>query len=145
MSPSPKSQRRVWSLAIGRRASQQCWGVTAGKARHNSSNVRGVTTGKVGRSSSDPNHNIIFIRQRSDRKTCNTMNGDDWNRDTWRRDEHVNYNEKINVGYNNTRTHTHKQIIYTRIHIYTNICLHAHTHTRTHARPYTAIGTNVSS
>ena len=35
------------SLVISRWASQQCWGVTAGKARHNSSNVRGVTAGKV--------------------------------------------------------------------------------------------------
>ena len=43
------------SLAIGRRASQQCWGVTAGKARHNSSNVRGVTAGKVGHNSSKCN------------------------------------------------------------------------------------------
>ena len=40
---------RVRSLAIGRGASQQCWGVTAGKARHNSitGNVRGVTVAKV--------------------------------------------------------------------------------------------------
>ena len=45
-------EQRVRSLAIGRRASEQCWGVTAGKARHNSSNVRGVTAGKVGRNSS---------------------------------------------------------------------------------------------
>ena len=28
-------------------ASQQCWGVTAGQARHNSSNVGGVTAGQV--------------------------------------------------------------------------------------------------
>ena len=40
-------ERRMLSLAIGRRASQQCWGVTARKARHNSSNVRGVTAGQV--------------------------------------------------------------------------------------------------
>ena len=40
------------SLAIGRRASKQCWGVTAGKAMHNSSSVRGVTAGKMGRNSS---------------------------------------------------------------------------------------------
>ena len=39
-------ERRVRSLAIGRRASKQCWGVTAGNAMHNSSNVRGVTAGK---------------------------------------------------------------------------------------------------
>ena len=30
-------ERRVRSIAIGRRASKQWWGVTAGKARHNSS------------------------------------------------------------------------------------------------------------
>ena len=48
-------ERRVRSLAIGRRASQQCWGVTAGKARHNSSNVRGVTAGKMGHNSSRAN------------------------------------------------------------------------------------------
>ena len=48
-------ERRVRSLAIGRRASQQCWGVTAGKASHNSSNVRGVTAGKVGHNSSKCN------------------------------------------------------------------------------------------
>ena len=40
------------SLAIGRRASPQCWGVTAGKARYNSSSGRGVTAGKVGHNSS---------------------------------------------------------------------------------------------
>ena len=44
--------RSARSLAIGRWASQQCWGVTAGKVSHNSSNVRGVTAGKVGRNSS---------------------------------------------------------------------------------------------
>ena len=38
--------RHVRSFAIGWRASKQCWGVTAGKPRHNSSNVRGVTAGK---------------------------------------------------------------------------------------------------
>ena len=37
----------MWSHAIGRWASQQCWGVTAGKATQNSSNVRGVTAGKM--------------------------------------------------------------------------------------------------
>ena len=42
-------------LAIGRQASQQCWGVTAGKASHNSSNVRGVTASKLGRNSSTDN------------------------------------------------------------------------------------------
>ena len=47
--------RRVRSLAIGRRASQQFWDVTAGKARHNSSNVRGVTAGKLGHNSSSSN------------------------------------------------------------------------------------------
>ena len=47
------------SLAIGRRASRQCWGVTAGNARHNSSNVRGVTAGKVGRNSSMRNRGSI--------------------------------------------------------------------------------------
>ena len=46
---------RVRSLAIDRRASQQCCGVTAGNARHNSSNVRGVTAGKVRRNSSNDN------------------------------------------------------------------------------------------
>ena len=45
-------ERRDRSLAICRRASQQCGGVTAGKARHNSSNVRGVTADKVVRNSS---------------------------------------------------------------------------------------------
>ena len=40
-------ERRVRSLVIGRRASQQRWGVTAGKARHTSSNVRCVSAGKV--------------------------------------------------------------------------------------------------
>ena len=35
--------------------SEQCWGVTARKARHNSSNVRGVTAGKV-RHKSSPNN-----------------------------------------------------------------------------------------
>ena len=44
-------ERRVRSFAIGWRASKQCWGVTAGKARHNSSNVRGVTGGKMGHNS----------------------------------------------------------------------------------------------
>ena len=39
-------ERHVRSFAIGWRASKQCWGVTAGKPRHNSSNVRGVTSGK---------------------------------------------------------------------------------------------------
>ena len=34
------------------RSSQQCWGVTAGKARHNSSNVKGVTADKVRHNSS---------------------------------------------------------------------------------------------
>ena len=52
------SERRMRSLAIGRRVSQQCWGVTAGKARHNSSNVRGVTAGKVGCNSSYYNYEI---------------------------------------------------------------------------------------
>ena len=47
--------RRVRSLAIGWRASQQFWDVTAGKARHNSSNVRGVTAGKLGHNSSSSN------------------------------------------------------------------------------------------
>ena len=45
-------KRRVWSLAIGRRASQQFWGVTAGKGSHNASNARGITAGKMGRNSS---------------------------------------------------------------------------------------------
>ena len=45
-------ERHVRSLAIGRRESLQCWGVSEGKARHNSSNVRGVTAGKVGRNCS---------------------------------------------------------------------------------------------
>ena len=48
-------EQRVRSLAIGRRASQQCCGVTAGKDRHNSSNVRGVTAGKVRHNSSSYN------------------------------------------------------------------------------------------
>ena len=39
-------ERHVRSFAIGWRASKQCWGVTAGKPRHNSSNVRGDTAGK---------------------------------------------------------------------------------------------------
>ena len=47
--------RSARSLAIGRRASKQCWGVTAGKARHNSSNVRGVTAGKMGHNSRSSN------------------------------------------------------------------------------------------
>ena len=53
-------ERRVRSLAIGRWASQQCWSVTAGKVRHNSSNVRGVTAGKVGRNSSIYN-NVLLL------------------------------------------------------------------------------------
>ena len=32
--------------------SEGCWGVTARKASHNASNVRGVTAGKMGRNSS---------------------------------------------------------------------------------------------
>ena len=40
---------------ISRWASQQCWGVTAGKARHKSSNVTGVTAGKVRHNSSECN------------------------------------------------------------------------------------------
>ena len=46
-------ERHVWSFAIGWRASKQCWGVTAGKPRHNSSNVRDVTAGKIGCNSSN--------------------------------------------------------------------------------------------
>ena len=48
-------ERRVRSLAIGWQAPKQCRGVTAGKPRHNSSNVRGVTAGKVRHNSSSPN------------------------------------------------------------------------------------------
>ena len=48
-------ERHVRSFAIGWQASKQCWGVTAGKPRHNSSNVRGVTAGKMGRNSSKTN------------------------------------------------------------------------------------------
>ena len=47
------------SLVIGRRASQQCGGITAGKARHNSSNVRGATAGKVRHNSSNNNSFIL--------------------------------------------------------------------------------------
>ena len=54
-------ERRMPSLTIGRRASQQCWGVTAGKPRHNSINVRGVTAGKVRRNSSINNHVITSL------------------------------------------------------------------------------------
>ena len=35
--------------------SQQCWGFTAGKAIHNTSNVRGVTANKDGHNSSANN------------------------------------------------------------------------------------------
>ena len=54
---TPEGGHHERILAIGLRASQQCWGVTAGKARHHSSNVRGVTAGEVGRNSS-----VINIR-----------------------------------------------------------------------------------
>ena len=42
--------------------SQQCWGVTAGKAKHSSSIVRGVTAGKMGRNSSNSNPGKPNIR-----------------------------------------------------------------------------------
>ena len=54
--------RNVRSLAIGRWASQQCWGVTAGKAGHNTCNVRGVTAGKVGCNSSEGNELSTIYR-----------------------------------------------------------------------------------
>ena len=50
-------------IRIGRRASQQCWGVTAGNARHNSSNVRGVKAGKMGRNSSGYNSTSMIRRR----------------------------------------------------------------------------------
>ena len=60
---TPRSRvRNGRSLAIGRRSSQQCWGVTAGKASHNSCNVRGVTAGKVGRNSSEGNELSTIYR-----------------------------------------------------------------------------------
>ena len=62
---TPAGLARERSLAIGRRASQQCWGVTAGKARHSSTNVRGVTAGKMGRNSSnnnDKNDDLNYLR-----------------------------------------------------------------------------------
>ena len=51
----------VRSLAIGRWASRQCRGVTAGKARHNSSIVRGVTAGKEAHNSSNDNNNKLIF------------------------------------------------------------------------------------
>ena len=57
-------EQRVRSLAIGWRASQQCWGVTAGNASHNASNARGVTAGKMGRNSSE--YNYMFCTQEKD-------------------------------------------------------------------------------
>ena len=48
----PSTHSDMWGFTKVNRASQQCWGVTAGKARHNSSNVRGVTAGKMGRNAS---------------------------------------------------------------------------------------------
>ena len=59
-------ERRMRSLAIGWWASQQCWGVTAGKARHNSSIVRGVTAGKVRHNSS--NNNDFYSSKSSELK-----------------------------------------------------------------------------
>ena len=50
------------SFAIGWRASKQCWGVTAGNPRHNSSNVRDVTAGNMGRNSSGNNIMYTTIR-----------------------------------------------------------------------------------
>ena len=44
--------RRVRSLAIGRRESQHCRGITAAKATHNASNVRVVTVSKMAHNSS---------------------------------------------------------------------------------------------
>ena len=46
------------SVAIGRRGVIIMWGVTAGKARHNTSNARAVTVGKMGRNSSINNASI---------------------------------------------------------------------------------------
>ena len=48
-------QRRWWGgggLDFSSIAPQHCWGVTAGQARDNSSNVEGVTAGHVGHNSS---------------------------------------------------------------------------------------------
>ena len=53
--------RHLRSFSIGWRPSKQCWGVTAGKPRHNSSNVRGVTAGKMGRNSSSVNYAVQHI------------------------------------------------------------------------------------
>ena len=52
-------QAALASLAIGRQASPQCRGVTAGKTRRNTRNVRGVTEGKMGHNSSVLNHQMI--------------------------------------------------------------------------------------
>ena len=48
-------ERHTWSVAIGRRGVKIMWGVTAGKASHNTSNARAVTAGKMGRNSSNNN------------------------------------------------------------------------------------------
>ena len=45
-------ERHTLSVSIGRRGVIIMWGVTAGKASHNTSNARAVTAGKMGRNSS---------------------------------------------------------------------------------------------
>ena len=62
------------SVAIGRRvhkASKQCWGVTAGQAPHNSSNVGVVTTGQVGHNASVSQQNGDRSRYRSEKRKGN--------------------------------------------------------------------------
>ena len=48
-------ERHTRSVAIGRRGVIIMWGVTAGKASHNTSNASAVTAGKMGRNSSSSN------------------------------------------------------------------------------------------
>ena len=49
-------RRGVSRVAIGWMGVIIMWGVTAGKASHNTSNVRAVTAVKMGRNSSTHNH-----------------------------------------------------------------------------------------
>ena len=55
-------------------ASQQCWGVTAGQARHNASNVGGVTAGQMGHNSSI--YNIVKVKYLG-HIICNDLSDDD--------------------------------------------------------------------
>ena len=60
------------ALSLVGEASQQCWGVTAGKASHKAINARGVTAGKMGRNSSNNNHKTYLtkIKRKNNKEMC---------------------------------------------------------------------------